>query len=169
MKRYIDELVDRINNLIKIYENYIWKSDDRNLVVVFQKDLIISFYLFEKGELVDELYLSFEENEKNFYNAVCLRTFALLLGNVMVYKADDNEHNVYLNNSLKSYLAVIAGDEEVASLIDSLIEVQDKEIINKDNKIIKEASKKIKKRLPNVSVLNQIDKRISLSREMLRR
>ena len=169
MKRYIDELVDRINELIKIYENYIWKSDDRNLVVVFQKDLIISFYLFEKGELVDELYLSFEENEKHFYNAVCLRTFALLLGNVMVYKADDNEHNVYLNNSLKSYLAVIAGDNEVASLIDSLIEVQDKEIINKDNKIIKEVSKKVKKRLPNVSVLNQIEKRISLSREMLRR
>lgn len=169
MKRYIDELVDRINNLIKIYENYIWKSDDRNLVVVFQKDLIISFYLFEKGELVDELYLSFEENEKNFYNAVCLRTFALLLGNVMVYKADDNEHNVYLNNSLKSYLAVIAGDEEVTSLIDSLIEVQDKEIINKDNKIIKEVSKKVKKRLPNVSVLKEIDKRIDLSREMLRR
>ena len=169
MKRYIDELVDRINELIKIYENYIWKSDDRNLVVVFQKDLIISFYLFEKGELVDELYLSFEENEKHFYNAVCLRTFALLLGNVMVYKADDNEHNVYLNNSLKSYLAVIAGDNEVASLIDSLIEVQDKEIINKDNKIIKEDSKKVKKRLPNVSVLNQIEKRISLSREMLRR
>ena len=169
MKRYVDELVDRINELIKIYENYIWKSDDRNLVVVFQKDMIISFYLYEKEELIDELYLSFEEKEKYFYQAICLRIFALLLGNVMVYKAPDKEHNIYLNESLKPYLAVIAGDKEVASLIDSLIKEQEKEVINKDNKIIKEVSRKVRNRLPNVSVLREIDKRISLSKEMLRR
>lgn len=168
MKKYIDELTKRIDELIKIYEQYLWKDEDSNLIVSFQDNMIM-FNLCEDNEIIDEIYLSFEEKERKFYEAICLRTFALLLGNVRVYKDDiANDYTMYYNESRKPYFAVISNDNNILLLINSLVDCQETEVIS-NNQIIMKANKKVSRYLPNISVLNSFDNRIYITKEMLRK
>ena len=168
MKKYIDELAKRIDELIKIYEQYLWKDEDSNLIVSFQDNMIM-FNLCEDNEIIDEIYLSFEDKERKFYEAICLRTFALLLGNVRVYKDDiANDYTMYYNESRKPYFAVISNDNNILSLINSLVDCQETEVIS-NNQIIMKANKKVSRYLPNIPVLNSFDNRIYITKEMLRK
>ena len=169
MKRYIDELTKRIDELIKIYEEYLWKHEDSSLIVAFRDNTVV-FNLCEGKEIIDEIYMTFEEKERKFYEAICLKTFAILLGNVMVYYDDEysNGYVVYHNEARKPYLAVQSNDEKIISLLDSVINDQETEIIN-NHKIVKDYNKKVRKYLPNVGVLNVVDNRINISKEKLRK
>lgn len=167
MNKFVDELSDRINELYKVYENYIWKKDGRRLAIVFQNNMILTFYLFENNELVDELHLSFDKNEYNLYRAVCLRTFVMALGNVLVHKLDSED--VYYNDKRKPYLAVISKSDSITEIIDIMLETQETEIINKNNIMIQTLEKNIKRKVYNKQFLKELDTRIKLSDKMLKR
>ena len=109
MNKFLVNVTEKIDKLYKIYEDYIWKNKDRRLAVIFQNNMIITFYLYEGNELLDELHLSFDNNEYDLYKAICLRSFAIMLGNVMVYKMDDED--VYYNKKHKSYITIIVKDK----------------------------------------------------------
>ena len=167
MKRYIDELTKRIDELLKIYEQHLWSNPDDGLYVSF-KDNMIMFNLLHDKEMIDELYLSFEEKERKFYEALCLRTFVLMFGNVMVYKDIlVNEYIMYSNEKQKPYFAVATNDKEIVNMIDTILDTQKEEAI-KNHKILKDMNNKVKRYLPNIPVLYNLDKRIELSKEMLR-
>ena len=167
MNKFVDELSDRINELYKVYENYIWKKDGRRLAIVFQNNMILTFYLFENNELVDELHLSFDKNEYNLFRAVCLRTFVMALGNVLVHKLDSED--VYYNDKRKPYLAVISKSDSITEIIDIMLETQETEIINKNNRMIQTLEKNIKRKVYNKQFLKELDTRIKLSDELLKR
>lgn len=167
MKKYIDELTKRIDELLKTYEQFLWKDKSRKLIVGFHPNQMISFYLYDGEELIDDVYLSFEGDE-TFFRALCLRTFIIMLGNVMVYKHENQEDNLYYNFAQKPYFAIVSRDEKLNVIIDNLIYNQETEVINKDNPLIREASCKVKKYIPNIGVLHQIDERIDKSKNKLR-
>ena len=167
MNKFVDELSYRINELYKVYENYIWKKEGRRLAIVFQNNMILTFYLFENNELVDELHLSFDKNEYNLFRAVCLRTFVMALGNVLVHKLDSED--VYYNDKRKPYLAVISKSDSITEIIDIMLETQETEIINKNNRMIQTLEKNIKRKVYNKQFLKELDTRIKLSDELLKR
>ena len=169
MKRYIDELSKRIDELLKIYEQFLWKDKNRKLAAIFYNDYTIAFNLYEGTDQVDELYLSFEEKEGHLYRAACLQTFKIMLGNVMVYKGQNVNENIYYNEKIKPYFLVVSTNDEVTELLDSLVLNQEENVIDNNNKIIKNVNYKVKQYSPNIPVLNEFDNRIELSKELLRR
>ena len=166
MNKFINELTERINELYKTYESYIWKGKNRRLAIVFQDNMILTFYLYKDNELIDELHLSFSENEYNLYKAICLRTIVISLGNVLVHKLEDED--AYYNDKHKPYLVVISKDKNISNLIDLMLEKQEKEIINYNTDIIKNTSSLVKRKVYDKKFLNELDKRIMLSHEMLK-
>lgn len=167
MNKFVIEVSDKINELYKIYESYIWKSDNRKLAIVFQNNMILTFYLYDNNELVDEIHLSFNKNEYDLYKAICLRTFVSVLGNVLVHKLDDE--NAYYNVKHKPYLAVISKDDNISSLIDLMLENQEKEIIDCNTTIVKDTTNLVKKRIYDKKFLQELDLRVKMSNEILRR
>ena len=169
MKKYFDELMKRIDELIKVYEIYLWTDEEnRKLIVGFQENKMLTFYLYNKDELIDEIYLAFEDKEDKFYKAICLKTFSILLGNVMAHKhIDDEGHVMYYNESLKPYLIIFSIDDEITNLIDSVIDNQENETIN-NSKIIKKLTREASTHIPNIGVLRQLDNRIDISKKVLR-
>ena len=167
MNNFADKLFYRINELYKIYENYIWRKDGRRLAIVFQNNMILSFNLYENEELIDELHLSFDKKEYNLYRLICLKTFIMALGNVLVHKLDDE--NAYYNDKQKPYLIVISKNDGITELIDMTIEKQEDEIINYNHRFVKTLEKNIKGRFYDKKFLNELDTRINLSDIMLKR
>ena len=166
MNKFVIELTDRINELYKTYESYIWNGKNRRLAIVFQNNMTLTFYLYEDNELVDELHLSFDRKEYDLYKAICLRTFVISLGNVLVHKLEDED--AYYNDKHKPYLVVISKDKKINNLIDLILENQEKEIINYNTDIIKNTSSLVKRKVYDKNFLKQLDTRIRLSHEMLK-
>lgn len=162
-ERYDDLVVNRLNELYKIYEQFIWKRKDRRLIVLFQENMTISFYLYEGKEVVDELDISFDEKESSLFRIIALKLFANLLGNVYIH----NEENIYYNKKHKDYLRVIVCDEELKKIISKLVSNQEKEIINTNNSVIKENIPVLKRKYSK-EFIGQLDKRVNLSSLMLR-
>ena len=75
---------------------------------------------------------------------------------------------MYYNESRKPYFAAISNDKNILSLINSLVDCQETEVIS-NNQIIMEANKKVSRYLPNIPVLNSFDDRIYITKEMLRK
>ena len=88
MEKFLEEFVSSLDRLYYTYENYIWKNDDSKLDVLIQ-DNTISFYLYKKNDVIDEIIFSFDEKEKSMYNYLCVRLLVILLGNVYIYNKDN--------------------------------------------------------------------------------
>ena len=161
-EKYDDLVVNKLYELYKIYEEYIWKYNGRKLIVMFQNNMI-SFYLYQDNQVVDELDISFDNKEEKLYTSICLKTFIFLLGNVLIYK----DNNIYYNNKHKDYLRVIVKDNRINKIINELVNNQINEVIDTKNNIIKNNTK-IKRKIYNKEFLNKLDTRIELSKIMLR-
>ena len=169
MNNYINELTDKLYELYKTYESYAWKYNDRRIVIAFQKDRRLSFYLYElygQKELVDDLHLSFDKLEYDLYKIICLRLFVMIIGNVKIHKLGNE---MYYNPIHKPYLLVINKDMELKKMIDEMIVRQDNEILNFDIDIVKDVSKNVKKKKYSKQFLDNIDAHTKLLREILRR
>ena len=164
MNKNIELLTKKVDELCKLYESYAWKEKNRKLAVVFQQNMTISFYLYENEELVDDIQLCFLQKEFDVYRAICLRTFAILLGNVEVHF----EGNVYFNEKHKGYLGIIAGNEKVKADIDKMVTNQYETGINFNNPVIKEADSKVRKKILKHQAIDAMSRRIEMSRNFLR-
>ena len=166
MKKMIDELTERISKLYKTYENFLWRGNNRELIITFQSNRLISFYLYKDMEIIDEIYLSFDEKEYDLYKAACLRTFIICFGNVLAHKHEDED--VYYNDKHKPYLYIISKDKNVTALVDSMIAKQEQEIINENTPEVKGITERIKKRVYDKKFLEHLDQRIKISHELLK-
>ena len=167
MKNYVDELIKRIDELIKSYELYIWKDDERSLIVEFTNDMNITFYLYDREDMIDLITFSFKNSEREIYQIISLKVFAILLGNVKVYRYHDDIQSIYYNEAIKPYLHVFSSNGNLSMLFDSLVDNQETESI-RENTLVKIGYNKTKKLFLTKEVLSRIDERIDLSKERLR-
>lgn len=164
MEKFLEEFVSSLDRLYYTYENYIWKNDDSKLDVLIQ-DNTISFYLYKKNEVIDEIIFSFDEKEKSMYNYLCVRLLIILLGNVYIY----NKGNIFYNDTHKDYLKLIVNDDIILDIFNNIINVQeDKSISENMDFVLGMREKLIKKRYYNQFIC-QVNDRIELSKKLLRR
>ena len=161
MNKTIKKIEDKLKKLYQIYEMYIWKENNRNLIVIMN-DNSIAFYLYNKNEVIDEFILSFSEKETKLYQYLCLKTLVIIFGNVWI----KNNENSYYSNSYKDYVKLIVNDEVVNNMIKELIENQEKEYID-DNSLINDISKQVNGKIYKKSFINEIDKRIEITKKVL--
>ena len=164
MDKNITAIMPQLNELYKIYETYAWHSNDRKIVVIYSQQTI-TFYLYDKNTLADEFHLVFPQEEKDLYEAISLNLFVKMLGNTRIHKL---EPNMYHNPYHKSYLLVIAEDQELQTIMDNLIIKQKTEDITLETSEIKEVNLKIKRRKYNQEFIDLLAKRVYLSDVMLR-
>ena len=152
-------IVDKLNELYKIYEEYCWRHDELEIVVIFD-DNTITLYLNNQIDNMDTFCLSFNKREKKIYKYVSLKFFNLLLGDVYIYNDDDT----FYNKKHKPYLMVIINDEDILKNVNYLVVNQGVTyIMNGVNDICKkEPFKAYSKKF-----MNEFDERIGLSKKKL--
>ena len=159
MKNNLNDIVSKLNEIYKVYEEVCWHYDDTEIVVVFDNNTI-TLYLNNPIENKDTFGISFNPIEKNVYKYISLKFFDLLLGDVYIY----NQGNVFYNQKHKPYLTVIVTDEVILRYVGNLV-------INQSEKHIKSGINDICKKEPfkvySKKFLNNFDDRISLSKRML--
>ena len=164
MKNYREDLVNRLIDLYRMYEEYIWKYDDTKIDVLMQ-DNTISFYVYNKEETLDELIVDFSNKENNLYKYVCLRILLMFINDCIVVQDD----NIFYNNAIKPYLKLIVNDDDIKIMMGKLVSRQLVEFITEDTDIIKEMKHSVKFLLfYPTKFMNKLDERIGLSRKLLR-
>lgn len=165
MRKNCTYLNNKLNELYCIYENFAWSAKDRKIVVVFGKENIISFYLYDHSVCIDDFSISFDSQEFPLYNYLSLNLFIKMLGNVKIHKFSDY---IYHNPYRKPYLLVAAKNEEIKKEIDSLIILQETTNLTPDLNQIKDIKKKILRPYIDNTFIEKLNKRIELSNTMLR-
>ena len=164
MDKFLNELINSLDRLYYLYEEYMWKNDNSKLDVLIQ-DNTLSFYLYKNGEVIDEIILSFDDRERLMYNYVCIRLLIVLLGNVYIY----NKDNEFYNIKHKPYLKLIVNDDLILDEMLKVISVQEKNVINGDMNIISDMRNSLSKKKYSKDFINQINERIDFSKKLLRR
>lgn len=167
-EQFIDKLTDKIKEIYYIYENYAWNDEDRRIIgAIFHKNGKISLYVYDGMELIDEVNIAFGEEELDLFRALSLRMFSFMIGNVMVYRFQDNKEKdcyIYYNEKRKPYLYIVAKDENIRQDIDLMVDNQMNEWINMDNAIIKERTEVASSRIYDDSVLEIFEKKKSVAK-----
>ena len=169
MNKFIDELSNKMYELYKVYESYAWNGTNKRIVIVLEKRNIISIYLYDlenNDELLDDVHISFDSKETNLYYAIALRLFVKTLGNVIIYKLDND---MYYNATHKSYLLYIVKNEKLKEMIDDIVAIQENEIICYDTDAVKNVTETVKNKIYSRKILSEIDNHIRFTNEMLRR
>ena len=160
MKNKTDVLVQKLNDLYRLYEEYCWHNSKLEIVIIFEGKTI-QMYLNDKSGNIDTFCLSFSKYERKIYQYISLKLFNLLLGDVYIYM----DGNVFYNESHKPYLRVVVCDNEVLFPINKLV-------FNQENTYIGKGVNDFCKREPfNVysdKFIKKIDERIYLSKRKLR-
>ena len=175
MNKYLEILTKKIFELYDVYDSYAFASyikgeNKYKLIIKYEEKNTLHFLMLEKNinneyELADEVHINFED-ERNLYEAISLRLFSKVLGNVMIHKANDN---TYYNTKHKGYILLIAEDKEIKELIDKIIINQESECINLEHKMITDASKKTKTKKIDWEFLSSLEDRTELTKEIFRR
>ena len=161
---YLELLTTKIKNLIETYEQYIWKEDNRELIVIFQNN-DIEFHLYDNSNCIDEITISFSQKENKLYKAMCLRIFSIMLGNVKIRE----ENSIFYNIKQKPYFIIVVTDKEIRETLIKLVSEQEINYINFNNKIIKDSTQKLKWKINSIKFLNDLEKRIDVTKKTLRR
>lgn len=169
MNKFIDELSNKMYELYKVYESYALNETNKRIVIILEKNNIISIYLYDlenNDELMDDVHISFASKETNLYYAIALRLFVKTLGNVMIYKLSND---MYYNATHKRYLLYIVKNEKLKEMIDEIVVRQEQEVICYDTDIVKKATESVKNKVYSKKILFEIDNRTRFTNEMLRK
>ena len=165
-------LTEKLCELYDAYEDYAFNSyvhnDNRYLLIIrFGNGGLISYLLFDNisDHLVDDVHIDFEHQEYDLFYALALRLFVKSLGDTMIHKLDDN---TYGNSIRKPYVQVVTDDTYLLNMFDELIKNQEKEYLNLDNMLVEKESKKVKVRHFDRQLINQIEDRTALTKELFR-
>ncbi len=164
MKDFILDMVNKLEDLYNMYENYMWRHEDSRLEVLIQ-DSTICFYMYKDKEVMDEIILQFDEADKGIYAYISIRLVIIMLGNVIIHVDD----NVLRNPFHKPYLKVIVNDSGILDSICRIIKYQDKIIIRGDMEILEKVRSILPKIRYSKKFMKQFDERVSLSRKLLRK
>ena len=164
MNKFLDDVIKLLDELFYIYERYMWNNDDSNLEVLIQ-DNMICFYMYKNKDLIDEILLSFDEDERSIYVYICIRLLFILLGNVYIH----NQDNLFYNDKYKDYLRLIVNDSIVLDSMNKIISMQDSVIINENMDMVRDIRESlIRKKYSNDFVM-QLNDRVNFSRKLFKR
>ena len=76
----INDIWNKINELLMIYEGYLFFHEDSSLNIIIDNDTI-SFYLFDE-EKEDEFQIEFAGSDKKALKYISIKTIIKLFGNV---------------------------------------------------------------------------------------
>jgi len=165
MKVFIETVVNKLTNLYQLYENYIWKySHEKIKINVLIQDNMICYYLYNQTEIIDEFILTFNHKEYELYKYISIRLMLNLLGNVLIY----NDGYTFYNDTHKSYLNLVIGDDIIFENALYIVKNQENEIFNDDNKYIEKIYKKVPSKIYPYIFLENLEKRIDISKKILR-
>lgn len=166
MNEEIDNIIiNYLEDLFFTYEKYMWKHEESNLVVLIQ-DNSLGFYIYDKGETIDEFIIEFDDEEE-VYNYMCIRTMFILLGNVYIYR----DNNVLYNNTHKPYLKLIVNDKHILDMMNEIILLQDNIIIHENMDKVKAMREKANFKAnqeANELLLNFFAERVRMTKKLLR-
>ena len=167
MKKYIIELLEKLDTLYVIYERYAWNHKDTKINVIIG-DNTISIFLNDSNKLEEEFILTFPYEESILYHYLSLELLAIVLGNVYVHK----DNNILFNNAHKPYVKMFVNDEDILSIMQPIIYNQDKEFIHKNMNYLLTARAflfKYQNKVYDKEFLNTLDLRINLVKKVLSR
>lgn len=156
----VDDLGEKIKYLYEMYEENCWKNDGDKINIIFQ-DNCIAFYYISNKKSIDNFCLAFNKNERKVYKYLSLKLFDRVLGDVYIYKDNNN----FYNKHHREYLNVVVNDNELLKIINEIVFNQEEIFINQT--INRMFSKKPFKRY-NTKFLDSIDERIMVTRRVLR-
>ena len=164
MKNFSEDLVNKLIDLYRMYEVYIWRHDDTKIDILIQ-DNSISFYVYNSEDDLDELIVDFSNKEKNLYKYVCLRILLMLIKDCVIFQDD----NIFYSNVHKPYLRLIVNDDKIKGLMGELVARQLVELITERTDIIMNVRNSVNLILFYPSkFMNKLDERIGLSRKLLK-
>lgn len=157
MRQYGIDLDWKISELCAVYKRYLSINDDKVLNVIIQ-DNYISIKMFSGINLIDQFEIKFNKNEKDIYMYISILLVKLLFDNKKIF----NGKNVVYNDLHNYNISFEILDNNI---LDSVIMSIDKGNIDKIYEVV---SDKLGWRLYPRKFMNNLDKRISLSRKLLR-
>ena len=157
MKQYAIDLIKRINELCKLYSNYLSVYSDGKLNVFIQ-DNLINLKLYNGIELVDEFEISFGESEKDIYVCLSVTILNLLYGNIRLF----NGQNRIYNRMDNSNICMFVYDDNVLDAIMSVI------VSNDSDKVYNDICNRLVWRIYPRKIIKHLDERINLSRKLIR-
>ena len=152
-------IIDKLNELYRLYEEYCWRYPELEMVVMFDSETI-SLYLNSQSDNIDTVCLSFNKREKKVYKYISLKFFNLILGDVFIY----NNGNVFYNERHKPYLKLIVNDNDILNNINKLVVNQGITYIQNG---VEEMVPKVPLKVYSKKFINEFDERISLSKKRL--
>lgn len=166
MIKFIEDLTEKLNNLYCTYEMYTWNNDNTHLYALMQ-DNSINFTLLENSSVRDEFILTFEEKEHALYKYICARLMISMFGDVMIF----NKENTIYNTVHRSNIHLVANDYDVLECFKDIIELQKTTRISKDMQFIRCLYDDIPlfSKIPEKGFLQNVDKRIDITKKLLRR
>ena len=164
MDKFLDDVIKSLDDLYYIYERYMWNNNDSNLDVLIQ-DNTICFYMYKNKDIIDEIILTFDEDERCMYVYICIRLLLILLGNVYIY----NQDNLFYNNTHKKYLKLIVNDEIVLDSMIKIISMQDNIILNENMDLVLDIREILIRKKYFEDFINQLNDRVDFSRKLFKR
>lgn len=165
MKQFIETLLNKLAYLYQIYENYIWKNEKENIKLnILIQDNMICFYLYNKFEIIDEFFLTFDQKEQSIYKYISIRVMLNVLGNVLIH----NDGYTFYNEKHKPYLNIIINDSNILESAIYITKKQSDEIINNNNLYIEKIYQNIPSKMYPYTFLDSLEKRIEISKKILR-
>ncbi len=167
MEKYIIELLEKLDTLYVLYERYTWNHPDAKINVLIG-DNTISVFLKDKDKLEEEFIITFPDEEAILYHYLSLEFLAIVLGNVYVHQ----DNNILFNNAHKPYVKMYVNDEAILSIMQPIINNQDKEFIHKNMYYLLKARALLfqnQNKVYDKEFLDALDLRINIVKKVLSR
>ena len=159
----INEIWNKINELLTIYEEYLFFHENSDLNIIIDSDTI-SFYLFD-DEKEDEFILTFDGKDKKALNYISTKIIIKLFGNVLIYF---DGMTIY-NKKHKKQININVLNEDVKQIVQEIVSIQEQEFINDDNKIVKDLKNKTKRVIYPGKFMKILSDRVDISRKYLQK
>lgn len=157
----VRDIYVKLEDLILFYESYIIFHENASLDILINDDSI-SFYLLD-GEKEDNIVITFDNEEKDALNYLAILIIIKLFGKVLIHFND----GVITNDKHKKNIRITVLNEDIKSLVEKIVNIQDSEYINTDLEVVKSLESKVNKNYPKDFILTLGD-RISLSKKVLK-
>jgi len=163
-KKFALNVVSRLKKLFDIYEDYAIRHE-KSLLRLFMYDNQIFFNLYEGNEEVGNMGVYFDEKDRKIYEYICIMLMINIFSKVIIH----NQHNFFYNEIHMPYFELVVLDLNLIEEMLAIKELQNTEHINEEIDIVKKREKKLPIRIYLNSVIDDIDNRINISRDILGR
>ena len=157
MRQYAVDLIKRINELCRLYSNYLSIYCDSKLNVLVQNNSI-NIKLYNSDELIDEFEIKFDDKEKDMYMLLCINILNSLYDKIKLF----NGQNIIYNRLEDSNISMVLFDDYILDVIINII------CSHQFEEIYDEICNKLVWRFYPKKMIRCLDERINISRKLIR-